>query len=85
MFTLNIRMGTNIISDFNRVMNVNAKWTGLSVSEIVDLLGFSHTTVNHSTVYPEWCAINLSDMSVGGNALLIRKVREKNLYIGLSC
>lgn len=39
------------LSDFQHGMVVGARWTGLSVSETVDLLGFSHTTI--SRIYKE--------------------------------
>ncbi len=40
------------ISDFERGMVVGARWAGLSISKIADLLGFSCTTI--SWVYREW-------------------------------
>jgi len=40
------------LSDFKHDMVVGAGRTGLSISETVDLLGFSHTAI--SRVYREW-------------------------------
>ncbi len=40
------------LSYFERGMVVGARWAGLSISKIADLLGFSRTTI--SMVYREW-------------------------------
>ena len=45
MVTSITRMGKNL-SDFDRGMIVGARQGGLNISEIVDLLGFSRTTVS---------------------------------------
>lgn len=40
------------LSDFDRGMVVGVRWIGVNISETVDLLGYSHTTI--SSVYREW-------------------------------
>lgn len=57
-------------------MVVGARRSGLSISEIVALLGFFHKSV--SMVYTEWCKKN---SSVGDKALL---KSEKNDQTALS-
>jgi len=52
-FKLSIRTGKQgDLSDFERGMVVGARQAGLSISETVDLLGFSCKTI--SRVYREW-------------------------------
>ncbi len=42
-----LRMGKKgNLSDFECVMVVGARWTGRSISETADLLGFSHTNIS---------------------------------------
>ena len=54
MFKSNIRMWTKFdLSDFHCGMIVGAKMAGWSVSETVNVLGFSSTMV--SGVYLKWC------------------------------
>lgn len=65
------------LSDPECVVVVAVRQAGLSVSETVDLWGFSQTTI--SSVYRGWYEkrkYQVSGRSVGENAVLMPEVRE---------
>ncbi len=67
------------LSDFERGMVVHARRTGLSISKIADLLGFSHTTIGFTENGPKKRKYPVSGSCVDENAMLMS---EKNGQTG---